>query len=89
MPVRDLRDVDKTVYPGNYSCESAERRHADNFRFDDALNGVIPAQNLPGVVLRLFIAEGYLSFFVVKRLYVDLDFVADVEDVGRMLYALP
>ena len=87
--MRDLGNVDQAFHFWEDLGKRAEGGHADDLDGDHAAHGIISAQDLPGVVLELLVAERDLLFLGIKALDVYVNHVPDVHNVGRMFDALP
>lgn len=87
--IGNLRNVDQAINARNDLRERAKRRHADNLRRHLAANRIIAAQDLPGVVLHLLIAERNLAFLRIERLDIDFDLIAYRNNLRGVLNAVP
>ena len=87
--VLDLRNVNHAVDAVGDVGERAERGQADHGRFADGAHRKVALEDLPGIVFHALVAERDAVILFVKRLDVDLDFVALLDHFAGVLDALP
>ena len=73
--------MDKTVNAGDNSCECAEIGKADYLSVDNGSLGIVLAKDLPRIVLVFSVAQRNLFLLGIESLYVDIDNVADLQDM--------
>ena len=81
--------MNKTFHAGFELYESAEGSGANDFGFNDGVNGIFFGNQAPGIGNQLFETEGDLLVFFIYVQYIDIDFIADVEDFGGMVHSVP
>ena len=85
----DLRNVDQTVGTGNDLSECAEGRKAYDLNGSNIAYCVLILEYVPGVHVVGLVAEGDLAGLLVEGLDPNVDDVADLNDLRRMLDVLP
>ena len=81
--------MNETVNARHDADESAELGDGDNRSGELGADGNLILQLDPGVVLFLLVAQGDLLVLGIVALDVDLDLVADLDDLGGMLDVVP
>ena len=81
--------MDKPIDTGQDVGKCTERRKPDDLRLHHRAVGIVTAQDLPRVVLRLLVAQRNLFLFAVKRLDIHFYRIADRNDIGRVLDTIP
>ena len=87
--VGDLRDVDETIGAGQHFRKCTEGHQLDDLDLGDVADGVSLSEHLPGVHVRIAVAEGDLVVLFIEVDDVNIDLVADVQRVGRLVDAIP
>ena len=81
--VGDLGDVDQAVGAGQHFRKSAEGHQFDDLDLRDIADGVGLGEHLPGVQVRVAVAEGDLVVLLIEVDDVNVDLVADVQDIAQ------
>ena len=81
--------MDQTVRAGHDLSKCAEGREADDLDRCNVADVVLVLEDVPGVHLIGLVAERDLAGLAVEVLDVNVDDIADLDDLGRMLDALP
>ena len=89
MLMGNFRNVDKAVYSGKNVGKRTECSESDNLSFTFGSDRIITFENLPRIVLNLFITERNLLILSVKSLYVYFNGIADFNYIRRMLNSCP
>lgn len=85
MLMSNFRNVDKAVNSGKNIGKRTKCSESDNLSFTFGSNGIITLENLPRIVLNLFITERNLLILSVKSLYVYFNGIADFNYIRWML----
>ena len=89
MLVGNLRNVNKSVNSRNNAGKRTVTRYADNLNRNNVSYVIIGKEYRPWIVLSLLIAERNFLLLRVKRLDINIDNIADGNNLGRILDALP
>ena len=81
--------MDQAVGAGQHFRKSAEGHQLDDLDLRDIADGVGLREHLPGVQVRVAVAEGDLVVLLIEVDDVNVDLVADVQDIRRLVDAVP
>ena len=84
-----LADVDKSVAAGNDFSERAERHKADDLNVCNIAYSVLLSEDVPRVHFLCLVTEGDSALFAVEGLYIYMDLVSNLNNLGRMLDSSP
>ena len=89
VTVRELRDVDEAFEPFADLDERAERHELGDLAVDDVAGSVAARERLPRVLLRRLQRQRDALALEVDVEDLDVDLLADLDDLGRILDVLP
>ena len=87
--VGDLGDVDQAVNTGQNLGESAEGHQLDDGNGGNAAHLVLVGEHGPGVGIGILVAQGDLALLLVEVDDIDVNLIADGEDLGGLVDAAP
>ena len=85
--IGNLGDVDQAVNTGQDLGKSTEGHELDDLDRGDIADLVAAGELGPGVAVGILVAEGDLALFLVEADDVDIDLVADGDDLGGLVDA--
>ena len=87
--IRNLTDMDQTVYTGQNLGECAKAHQLHDLDLSRIADRIAIGEHGPGVRIRILVAERDLSLLTVKVNDIDIDLITDGNDLGRLMDAAP